>query len=375
MSAAAPSLIDWGLAGSVARAVAGNGSGKRSVRRADLQRAARGSVRLVRDYTGLEPRGRLPAPEVVDRREWIEANIASLRAMSAAAERDLAESIALPGPLGSGLRTVAGAAAGVELGVVSGFLAQRVLGQYDVSLIGPPRPTRLLFVAPNLAEAQRRLGAERATFLRWIALHEATHVVQFSSVPWLREHIAGLGEELLGGAFATISLRDLARLAGRLLPPDPRALVRAIREGEWLTPFTGERRRRLMRRLQTTMAVVEGYSEHVMDEVGAGLDPSYLELRERVEERRASRGAAEGLVSRLFGMEMKMRQYRQGKAFCDEVAARRGIGHPEPGLGRAGRAAAPLRARAAGPLDLPGRLSYSDIARAVSPSRGPFTAV
>jgi len=325
VSGAAPELIDWGLAGSVARAVAGNGSGKRSVRRADLQRAARGSVRLVRDYTGLEPRGRLPAPEVIDRREWIEANIASLRAMSAAAERDLAEALALPGPLGSGLRTVAGAAAGVELGVVSGFLAQRVLGQYDVSLIGPARPTRLLFVAPNLAEAQRRLGAERATFLRWIALHEATHVVQFSSVPWLRDHIAGLGEELLGGAFAAVSLRDLVRLAGRLLPPDPRALVRAVREGEWLTPFTGERRRRLMRRLQTTMAVVEGYSEHVMDEVGGGLDPSYRELRDRVEARRANRGAVEGLVSRLFGMEMKMRQYRQGKAFCDEVAERRGI--------------------------------------------------
>ena len=47
-------------------------------------------MRLVRDYTGLEPRRRMPTAEVVDRREWIEANIASLRAMSGSAEAELA---------------------------------------------------------------------------------------------------------------------------------------------------------------------------------------------------------------------------------------------------------------------------------------------
>ena len=91
-----------------------------------------------------------------------------------------------PGRSAPACAAAAGAAAGVELGIVSGYLAQRVLGQYDVALIGPSRPPRLLFVAPNLAEAQRRIGADREPFLRWIALHEATHVVQFGAVPWLR---------------------------------------------------------------------------------------------------------------------------------------------------------------------------------------------
>jgi len=320
------SLIDWRLAGAVARALAGRGSAERAVETADLRKAARGSVRLVRDYTGLEPHGRLPAPEVVDRREWIETNIRTLRAVSGPLERSIAGSDSLPGPFGAGLRGIAGAAAGVEVGIASGFLAQRVLGQYDVALMGPPRPPRLLFVAPNLAEAQEKLGVERGPFLRWIALHEATHVVQFSSVPWLRDHIGGTAEQLLGGAFAGVSARELADMARRVFPPDPRRLVGAIRSGDWLSPFATQPRARLLRRLQATMAVVEGYSEHVMDAVAADMGPGYGELRERLERRRGERNVIEEVMSRLLGLEMKMRQYRQGKAFCDEVADRRGIG-------------------------------------------------
>jgi coenzyme F420 biosynthesis associated uncharacterized protein len=320
-----PRVIDWGLAERIARTLAGNGSGKRSVRQTDLRRAARGSVAMVRDYTGLQPKGRLPSAEVVDRREWIGANIDSLRSMSGGVERNLASSLDLPGPLGSGLRSAAGAAAAVELGLVSAYLAQRVLGQYDVALFGPTRPARLLFVAPNLADAQKRLGAQREPFLRWVALHEATHVVQFGSVPWLRDHIGGSAEELLSGAFSSVSASDLARSARRLLNPDPRRLVRALRDGEWQSPFIGRRRARLLRSLQATMTIVEGYSEHVMDALVADLDQPFIELRERFDRGRDQRSWLEALISRLLGMEMKLRQYRLGKTFCDEVAERRGI--------------------------------------------------
>jgi coenzyme F420 biosynthesis associated uncharacterized protein len=320
-----PQVVDWGLAERVARTLAGNGTGKRSVRQDDLRRAARGSVGVVRDYTGLQPRGRAPSAEVVDRREWIGANLASLRSMSSGVEQALASSLDLPGPLGGGLRAAAGAAVGVELGLVSAYMAQRVLGQYDVAFIGPARPARLLFVAPNLAAAQRRLGAERDPFLRWVALHEATHVVQFGAVPWLREHIGGLAEELLSGAFSSVSTSELARAVRRLLSPDPRRIVAAIRSGEWRSPFIGRRRTRLLGQLQATMTVVEGYSEHVMDAVVADLDEPFAELRDRFERGRSERGLIDGLLSRIFGLELKMRQYRQGKTFCDEVARRGGI--------------------------------------------------
>jgi coenzyme F420 biosynthesis associated uncharacterized protein len=318
-------VIDWGLAERIARTVAGNGTGKRSVRQTDLRRAARGSVGAVRDYTGLEPKGRLPAAEAVDRREWIGANMQSLRSMSSGMEDSLASSLDLPGPLGSGLRAAAGAAAGVELGLVSAFMAQRVLGQYDVALIGPARPARLLFVAPNLAEAQRRLGAQREPFLRWVALHEATHVVQFGAVPWLRDHIGGHAEEIISGAFASVSISELAKAARRLVSPDPRRLLASVRNGEWRSPFIGRRRVRLLRQLQATMTIVEGYSEHVMDAVVADLDEEFGELRGRMERGRDQRGLIEALLGRLLGLDVKMRQYRLGKEFCDEVAQRRGI--------------------------------------------------
>ncbi len=319
-----PQVIDWGLAERIARTLAGNGSGKRSVRQTDLRRASRGSVGMVRDYTGLQPKGRLPAAEVVDRREWIGANIDSLRSMSGGIEQNLA-SLDLPGPLGSGLRGAVGVAAAVELGLISAYLAQRVLGQYDVALIGPSRPARLLFVAPNLADAQKRLGAQREPFLRWVALHEATHVVQFGSVPWLRDHIGSSTEEILSGAFNSVSVSELARSARRLLNPDPRRLVRALRAGDWQSPFIGRRRAQLLRNLQATMTVVEGYSEHVMDALVADLDEPFADLRERFDRGRDQRGWLEALLSRLLGMEMKLRQYRLGKQFCDEVAERRGI--------------------------------------------------
>jgi coenzyme F420 biosynthesis associated uncharacterized protein len=322
---AEPQVVDWGLAERLARTLAGNGTGKRSVRQDDLRRAARGSVGVVRDYTGLQPKGRTPSAEVVDRREWIGVNLASLRSMSSGVESAMASSLDLPGPLGPGLRAAAGAAVGVELGLVSAYMAQRVLGQYEVAFMGPSRPPRLLFVAPNLAEAQRRLGAERDPFLRWVALHEATHVVQFGAVPWLRQHIGGLAEELLSGAFSSVSTSELARAARRLLNPDPRRIVSALRAGEWRSPFIGRRRTRLLGQLQATMTIVEGYSEHVMDAVVADLDPSFVELRDRFDRGRAERGIVEAILSRLFGLELKMRQYRQGKTFCDEVAKREGI--------------------------------------------------
>ena len=73
------------------------------------------------------------------------------------------------------------------------------------------------------------------------------------------------------------------------------------------------------------MTIVEGYSEHVMDAVIADLDEPFGELRDRMERGREQRGLIEALLSRLLGLDLKLRQYRLGKSFCDEVAERRGI--------------------------------------------------
>jgi uncharacterized protein (DUF2342 family) len=62
-----------------------------------------------------------------------------------------------------------------------------------------------------------------------------------------------------------------------------------------------------------------------MDAAAAGLEPGYARLRGRLEARRSQRGGLGEVISRLLGMELKMRQYRLGKAFCDRVVAAAGV--------------------------------------------------
>ena len=56
-----------------------------------------------------------------------------------------------------------------------------------------------------------------------------------------------------------------------------------------------------------------------MDAVGAEVLPSLAELRAALERRRREKPTAQRLLERLIGLELKMKQYQQGKAFCDEV--------------------------------------------------------
>ena len=72
------------------------------------------------------------------------------------------------------------------------------------------------------------------------------------------------------------------------------------------------------------MAVLEGYAEHVMDAVGADVLDDLPALRAALERRRRDRSGLLRLLERLIGMDLKLRQYEQGKAFCDGVVARGG---------------------------------------------------
>ena len=68
------------------------------------------------------------------------------------------------------------------------------------------------------------------------------------------------------------------------------------------------------------MAVLEGYAEHVMDAVGAELLPDLPQLRGALDRRRRDRSGLLRLFEKLIGLDMKLRQYEQGKRFCDAVA-------------------------------------------------------
>ncbi|HET6547258.1 MAG TPA: zinc-dependent metalloprotease [Solirubrobacter sp.] len=305
-------MIDWKLAGTVARGVANMQPAGNPEPFEQLAEPAAEAQRLVSAYTGLVADA-VPAAEAVDRSGWIEANLVSLETVLEPAADRLANNA---GPL----RAVAGGVLAIEAGAVSGFLAGRVLGQYEFPVLEPEHPARLLFVAPNLAHAAGTLEAPAEQLLRWVALHEMTHALQFGGVPWLREHLAGMLRDLLGAL--ELDPRSFMRVPD---VTDLRKLFDRVREDGLAMVVVGAGRRETLDRVQAFMAVLEGYAEHVMDAVGATVLDDLPAMRAAMQRRRRDRSGLLKLLERLIGMDLKLRQYEQGKAFCDGVVARAGI--------------------------------------------------
>jgi coenzyme F420 biosynthesis associated uncharacterized protein len=306
-------VIDWKMAGQIARGIATlQPAGERAPFEAPAGPAAE-SERLVTAYTGLVPADALPVPEAVGRDEWIEANLASMRGvLDVAADRVRSRL----GPVGG----AGGALLGLEAGAIAGFLAGRVLGQYEFTVLDPAAPARLLFVAPNLGHAAKALDADPEQLLRWVSLHETTHALQFGGVPWLREHLAGMVGELLKAL--DVDPRGLLKM------PDSknwRALLDSVREGGLAFTVVSPERRELIEAAQAFMALLEGYAEHVMDAVGADMLDDVEALRTAMDRRRQERSGLLRLLERLIGFDLKLRQYQQGKAFCDAVVKSGGI--------------------------------------------------
>jgi coenzyme F420 biosynthesis associated uncharacterized protein len=305
-------VIDWKLAGTVARGVANLQPAGNPEPFEQLAEPAAEAERLVSAYTGLKA-GFVPPAEAVGRQGWIDANLKSLSAVLEPAVDRLGGKL---GPLG----VIAGSVMAVEAGAVSGFLAGRVLGQYEFPVLEPEAPARLLFVSPNLAQAAGSLEAPDDQLLRWVALHEMTHALQFGGVPWLREHLAAQLRELLTAV--QMDPRSLVRVPDLT---DLRGTLERVREDGLATVMIGPEKRETLDRVQAFMAVLEGYAEHVMDAIGADVLDDLPSLRAALGRRRRDRSGLLKVLDRLLGMDLKLRQYEQGKAFCDAVVARAGI--------------------------------------------------
>jgi len=315
--------IDWNVAQRVGEMLAG-GTGGWAYRYGSsangVQLLADDFAARVSAYTGLALRGGLPAIESIDRSRWIEANIATMRPLLEPLTERLGRG---SGPLAPAMRSITQLLLGAQVGAVTGMLSQRVLGQYDVSLLDPERPPRLLLLAPNIAQAAHNLRLDRDEFTAWVAIHEVTHAVQFGGAPWLRGHLGGMLRELIDGMQVGMGLGRALRIPGA---SDLRALAARVRGGELLRLGLGEDRWALVERMQATMSLIEGHAEHVMDAVGADVLPTLESMRAAMTRRRRERGWTWRIFERLLGLEMKLRQYELGREFCDEVVAQAGPG-------------------------------------------------
>jgi coenzyme F420 biosynthesis associated uncharacterized protein len=262
----------------------------------------------VREVTGLGAGLPLLPADVVDRPAWASAAVAGMRALTADARLPATPRLA---------RAVTARTAGLQIGGVLAYLGGRVLGQYD-PFGGSDGEGRLLLVAPNVHAAQQALDVPSTDFGLWVCLHEATHRLQFTAVPWLREHFAGEVGRLL-------SLGEPAGLAERL--PDA---LRALREsrGDALAlveVLQGPEQRAVLDRLLALTTLLEGHADHVMDAAGPEVVPSVATIRQRFTVRRRGGGIVDRVLRALLGVEAKVRQYAVGGAFVRHAVLATGM--------------------------------------------------
>jgi coenzyme F420 biosynthesis associated uncharacterized protein len=304
--------VDWGLAARIARTAAGDAP--KSVAPAVLPERAAAARDQVVAATGLQPRAPLPEVEWVDRAAWIDANLATMRSTLGPV---LAKGSAA-GP--AALQSAAAAVAAAEIGGLIGLFSRRVLGQYEVNLLEPAAAPRLLLVGPNLDRATEELGVDRDELVTWVTLHEVTHAVQFGAVGWLRDSLGDALRDLLGALDVAPDPRALLRIGF----DDVRAWAGQVREGGLLGAVMGADRRALLEHVQGTMGLVEGHAEWTMDRAGAEVLDPVEQLRDAMDRRREDRAPLLRILDRLLGFDLKLKQYAQGRQFCDAVVGARG---------------------------------------------------
>jgi coenzyme F420 biosynthesis associated uncharacterized protein len=335
-----PELVDWQLAARVGRRVAGGSElPARAAWSRQFTELSTAADRAVAEFTGLGGDLSPPVAEPLDRGQWVEANLATLRRIL----RPLAEKVAerkawkASGPMPTAMRGSTRAIAGAQAGTLLGYVAQRVLGQYDLPMPGPdqaaspngetPLPVRahgegtVWYVVPNIVATERRHRFRPADFRLWIALHETAHRRQFRGVPWLSGHIQGLLDEYLGSV--EVDDEALRRLTQRL-----QGLARRVIGGEkidLLDLLVTPEQRAIVDRVQSTMTVLEGHGEFVMDQLGDRLVPNHQHMHDTLRARRNDPGAAERLIQQLLGFRQKLDQYAMGEKFIRRLYERGGM--------------------------------------------------
>ncbi len=318
-----PTLIDWSGARTFASRMNTHSrldADARSHLTQHYQSLVEQATPVVSDYTGMELPYDLTGVYSFDRIDWVDANVRNFQTLFEPIEqlnplRDEGQATTFSVAWGTVNQRILTA----EVGFLLGYLARRVLGQYDMTLLGrePVEGGRLYFVHPNIVNVERNLRLPSGDFRLWLALHEVTHAFEFEANPWLQDYFNSLLRE-----YITHLNKDAEHLKRGL--DGLRIFWRRARSGEsmtgnWFEYVMNQEQRELFSRMQALMSVVEGYSNHVMNAVGKDLIPTYDLISRRFERRLRQRTFVEVMFARITGLDVKMEQYRKGEAFINAV--------------------------------------------------------
>ncbi len=315
------SLIDWSVAERTARALAPpppavSPDEARAIV-TELRQAAARAAGEVAELTRLTEPAVSAATVVLDRPGWIAANVASMSTVM----NPLTDKLLAAKPPGKLTAAIGGRATGTQAGAVLAFLSGKVLGQYEFFSV---QTGQLLLVAPNLVAVERSLKVNPSDFRLWVCLHEVTHRVQFSAVPWMRQHML----DEVGALTDAIDL-DPDAVRDRLKKAVSELAKAARGDGDGaglLTALASPQARAVMDRVTGFMSLIEGHAEYVMNAVPPTVIPSQQDIERKFASRRR-RGAnpLDRLLRSLLGMDAKTRQYTQGSQFVRSVVEQIGL--------------------------------------------------
>jgi putative hydrolase len=283
--------------------------------------------------TDLAPSG--AAGQAWSRAEWVEATLPTWRTLTEPIATALAA--ALAGALGTTVSDEMGGEAigldvngmvhrlgqtvfGLQVGQAVGSLAREVFGATDIGLPLLTSPVPVL-VPGNVAAFGEGLDVPDEELRLFLALREAAATRLMTHVPWLRSHLLGAVEAYARGI--TIDTDQLEEAVRSVDPTDPNALQAALSGGVF-GPQTTPEQQAALDRLETSLALVEGWVDEVSAAAAIAHLPHAVPLREMLRRRRAAGGPAEQTFATLVGLQLRPRRLRDAAALWAAIAAERG---------------------------------------------------
>ena len=337
--------VNWDLARDVARQVVAQ-AGDKSVATLDREPALE-AMRLAELW--LDAATAFPSssatPAAWSRAEWVEETLPAWRELVDPVAGKVVDSLgsmlsgdggpmaqlglpaeqvramsAMAGPLQQMMRSVGGAMFGTQIGQAIGTLATEVVGSTDVGLPLAPGGRAALLPA-NVTAFGEGLGVPEDQVRLYLALREAAHHRLFAHAPWLRAHLVAAVAAY--GQGITVDMGRLEEAMGSIDPTNPESLQQALTGGMFEPEDTPEQKAALVR-LETALALVEGWVDEVVDAAAGPHLPAASALRETVRRRRASGGPGEQTFASLVGLELRPRRLRDAAALWRAVLAEKG---------------------------------------------------
>ncbi|MEY2415216.1 MAG: hypothetical protein QOH53_550 [Ilumatobacteraceae bacterium] len=314
--AAARSPIDWRRAEQIATGIAGRHPNVAGAKVIDLRHMIPQLEDQIEATTGLRSLAGPAVVQVIDRPDWIRANIASFQHLLAPVLDEWSEKM----PSNGFAASISSQLVGAELGALLGWMSTRVLGQYDL-LVGRDDDDAVYMVGPNLAAMEKRFGFDPTEFRTWVLLHELTHRAQFTGVPWMKGHFT-----------------DLVDVSVRMANPDPHRIAEAIREAfndrdrarqqvrdsGVFGLIASPEQRAVIQQIAGLMSLLEGHGDVTMSRAAGDLVPSAGRFSAVMQARRKRINPLTKLMLRLTGIEGKLNQYAAGERFIAAIEAERG---------------------------------------------------